>query len=221
MKRFFALLCAGVMACSMSMITLAANSQTTSNVTGNASQTTSTTTNNSSSGETAYGNGRSTVDAVKVWGNIVIDGVEVSNASLSINSLPASDVKGADYINTWTAAQKGTVLQMIDVECSASFSKVTIPFTLSNVKAGQNIVVLHWKKNADNNDGVWETIIPDKVENGKVIVTFSSLSPIAFISLDTPVKAPKTGDANPVPFAAAIVITASVGAAAAIRKFFS
>ena len=80
MKKFFALLCAGVMACSMSMMAFAAPSQTTGNVTdnatGNASQTTSTTT--SGSAAAANNNGHSTVDSVKVWSNIVIDGVESS-----------------------------------------------------------------------------------------------------------------------------------------------
>lgn len=86
MKKFFALLCAGVMACSMSMMAFAAPSQTTGNVTdnatGNASQTTSTTT--SGSAAAANNNGHSTVDSVKVWSNIVIDGVESSNAALSV-----------------------------------------------------------------------------------------------------------------------------------------
>ena len=83
MKRFLALLCAGIMACSMSMMAFAAPSQTTGNTTdnatGNGSQTTSTATGGSTS--TADTNGRSTVDGVKVWSNIVIDGVEVSNAN--------------------------------------------------------------------------------------------------------------------------------------------
>ncbi|MDE6518058.1 MAG: hypothetical protein K2L18_09455, partial [Acetatifactor sp.] len=67
MKKFFALLCAGVMACSMSMMVLAAPSQTTSTATGNAtgssSQTTSTATPaaTGSSTATTNTNGHSTV----------------------------------------------------------------------------------------------------------------------------------------------------------------
>lgn len=80
----------------------------------------------------------------------------------------------------------------------------------------QNIIVLHLKS-----DGQWEQIVPDKVENGKVTVTFGSLSPVIFVSLDkVPVKAPKTGDTNPIPFAAAAVVVVGAGAVIAARKFF-
>lgn len=218
MKKFFALLCAGVMACSMSMMAFAAPSQTTGNVTdnatGNASQTTSTTT--SGSAAAANTNGHSTVDSVKVWSNIVIDGVESSNAALSVEALPAAS-EAVTAAAAWAAANNGTILQMVDVKLSADFSKVTIPFNLTNVMQGQNIVVLHLK-----HDGQWEQLVPDKVENGKVTVTFTSLSPVIFVSLDKiPVKAPKTGDTSAVPFAAATVVVAGVGAAVATKKFFS
>ena len=222
MKRFFALLCAGIMACSMSMMAFAAPSQTTGTVTdsatgntgstGNVSQTTSTTT--SGSAAAANTNGRSTVDSVKVWSNIVIDGVETSNDALSVEALPATS-EAVTAAAAWAAANNGTILQMVDVKLSADFSKVTIPFNLTNVMQGQNIVVLHLK-----HDGQWEQIVPDKVENGKVTVTFTSLSPVIFVSLDKiPVKAPKTGDTSAVPFAAATVLVAGVGAAVATRKF--
>ena len=222
MKRFFALLCAGVMACSMSMMAFAAPSQTTGTVTdsatgntgstGNVSQTTSTTT--SGSAAAANTNGRSTVDSGTVWSNIVIDGVETSNDALSVEALPATS-EAVTAAAAWAAANNGTILQMVDVKLSADFSKVTIPFNLTNVMQGQNIVVLHLK-----HDGQWEQIVPDKVENGKVTVTFTSLSPVIFVSLDKiPVKAPKTGDTSAVPFAAATVLVAGVGAAVATRKF--
>lgn len=217
MKKFFALLCAGVLACSMSMVTFAAPSQTSGNATGtatgNKSQTTSTATTNSSAA--ANTDGRSTVDNVKVWSNIIIDGVETANTALSVEALPATS-DAATAAATWAAASNGTILQMVDVKLSASFGKVTIPFNLTNVMEGQNIVVLHLK-----HDGQWEQIIPDKVENGKVTVTFSSLSPVIFVSLDKiPVKAPKTGETGAVPFAAATALTAAAGAVFATRKYF-
>ena len=131
-------------------------------------------------------------------------------------SLPAAS-EAVTAAAAWAAANNGTILQMVDVKLSADFSKVTIPFNLTNVMQGQNIVVLHLK-----HDGKWEQIVPDKVENGKVTVTFTSLSPVIFVSLDKiPVKAPKTGDTSAVPFAAATVVVAGVGAAVATKKFFS
>lgn len=134
MKRFFVLLCAGVMACSMSMMAFAAPSQTTgtatNTTTGNGSQTTSTATSTAASGTAANTDGRSTVDSVKVWSNIVIDGVETSNSVLAVEALPATS-DAAAAAATWAAASNGTVLQMIDVKCSAAFGKVTIPFNLT------------------------------------------------------------------------------------------
>jgi LPXTG-motif cell wall-anchored protein len=73
---------------------------------------------------------------------------------------------------------------------------ITITFNLHNVLAGDSLVILHQKQ-----DGTWETIIPDKVEDGKVTVSFTSLSPVAFIKLSnatttSAIKAPKTADTN-------------------------
>lgn len=215
MKKFFTLLCAGVMACSMSMMAFAAPSQTTSTVTGStvsgsSSQTTSTAT--SSATTSTNSNGHSTVDGVKVWSNIIIDGQSVDAKDLSIEALSATS-DAAKAATAWAAANGGTILQMIDVKLSANFSSVTIPFNISNVIAGQNIVALHLK-----HDGEWEQL-PCVVENGKVTVTFTSLSPVVFVSMDkTPVKSPKTGDTNAVPFASAAV-AAAAGAIIATRKF--
>jgi hypothetical protein len=48
-------------------------------------------------------------------------------------------------------------------------------------------------------DGTWESIIPDKIENGAVTVTFTSLSPVVFSKAtgaagNTKVISPKTSD---------------------------
>lgn len=195
MKKFMALLCAGLVACSMSLVAFAAESPSTS------------TTDNQ-----VVGN--STVEEVRVWDTVLVDGKE-STGSLSVAA--ASDAKVAEA--KAAAAQvssKATVLEVVDVNFSGSFSKITIPFNVKNVVAGQNIVVLHQKA-----DGTWETITPDKVENGKVTVTFSSLSPVAFVVADgKAVVSPKTGDAA-VPFVAVIAIVAFAGAAVAGKKAFN
>jgi arabinogalactan endo-1,4-beta-galactosidase len=69
---------------------------------------------------------------------------------------------------------------------------ITITFNLYNIFAGDSLLVLHQKP-----DGSWEYIVPDKVEDGSVTVTFTSLSPVAFVKLsDTNLSAPKTADAN-------------------------
>lgn len=195
MKKFMALLCAGVLACSMSLVAFAAESPSTS------------TTDNQ-----VVGN--STVEEVRVWDTVLVDGKE-STGSLSVAA--ASDAKVAEA--KAAAAQvssKAAVLEVVDVNFSGSFSKITIPFNVKNVVAGQNIVVLHQKA-----DGTWETITPDKVENGKVTVTFTSLSPVAFVVADgSAVVSPKTGDVA-VPFVALLAVVAVAGAAVAGKKAFN
>jgi hypothetical protein len=73
---------------------------------------------------------------------------------------------------------------------------ITITFNLNNILAGDSLLILHQKP-----DGTWETIIPDKVEDGKVTATFTSLSPVAFVKLSdanfaSTLLAPKTEDTN-------------------------
>lgn len=55
---------------------------------------------------------------------------------------------------------------------------VTVTFQVPGVKAGANILVLHW------NGTQWETIVPDSVKDGEVTATFTSLSPVAIVELD-------------------------------------
>lgn len=203
MKKFIALLCAGVLACSMSMMAFAAESQTTS------SQTTSTI----SEEQRIQQQSHSTVADVRIWSAVIVDGQEVDGV---VNITPAS-AEARAAAEAQAAAIGATILQVVEVNYTGNpFRTITIPFNLSNVVAGQNIVVLHQK-----HDGTWETITPDKVENGLVTVTFTSLSPVAFAQISgTAVKSPKTGDVA-VPFVAVIAFAAVAGAAVAGKKAFN
>lgn len=200
MKKLMALLCAGVLACSMGMMAFAAESPST---------TTTPTVQESS---------HSTVDSVRVWDKVIVDGKEV-DGGVSIVEAPAATVEAAKAQAIAAVSSKASVLQVVEVSFPESFSKITVPFNLTNVVAGQNIKVLHQKK-----DGTWEVITPDKVENGKVTVTFTSLSPVAFVVADgvaaTGVRSPKTGDAA-VPFIALIAVVAVAGAAVAGKKAYN
>ena len=92
MKKFMALLCAGLVACSMSLVAFAAESPSTS------------TTDNQ-----VVGN--STVEEVRVWDTVLVDGKE-STGSLSVAA--ASDAKVAEA--KAAAAQvssKATVLEAV------------------------------------------------------------------------------------------------------------
>lgn len=202
MKKFMALLCAGILTCSMGMVAFAAESPSTPAATP-------------SQEEVIQQQSHSTVDSVRIWDKIVVDGKEVEGG---ISVAPVKEtVKAAAEAQAKAVVNNGTVLQVVEVSFPDSFSKITVPFNLTNVKAGDSIVVLHQKK-----DGTWETITPDKVEDGKVTVTFTSLSPVAFVtgSAAGGVKSPKTNDAA-VPFVAVMAVVAIAGAAVAGKKAFN
>lgn len=195
MKKIVALLFAGVLVCSMG-INAFANSPSTS--------TTDT---------SVVGN--STVAEVKVWDKILVDGKE-SDVTVSVAAANETVVEEAKAQATAIVGKKATVLQVVDVIFPKEFKSITIPFNIVNVKEGDNIVALHQKA-----DGSWESITPDKVDNGKVTVTFTSLSPVAFVAADgATVKSPKTGDVT-VPFVAIIAVLAFAGAAVTGKKVFN
>lgn len=70
---------------------------------------------------------------------------------------------------------------------------VQISFSLPDVQAGDNYVLLHQLA-----DGRWEKINPDSIENGVIKATFTSLSPVAFVKIASAqnVPGPGTTDTN-------------------------
>ena len=114
------------------------------------------------------------------------------------------------------AAEKSansTVLAVVDVTVPEGTGKVTITFEVTGVTKADagKIYVLHEKSN-----GVWEVIHPDKVEDGKITVTFTSLSPVAFVKIaDTATTLPKTGAPVVLPVVALIC---AAGAAVSAKK---
>lgn len=198
MKKFMALLCAGILACSMGMVAFA-----------NESPSSSTTENKIT--------GSSTVDDVKVWDSILVDGKEVDNGYLVVTE--ATEAQVSEGLQK--AAEVSTNAEVIVVQAyyvgEQTFGKITIPFNLKNVVAGQKVTVLH-KRSTDN---VWETLTPDKVENGKVTVTFNSLSPVVFIIENGTgsVASPKTADTTAV-YVVFFAAAALVGAAVTGKKAF-
>lgn len=196
MKKIMALLVAGVLTCSVGLTAFAASSPST--------PSTNTTVT-----------GSSTVEGIKVWDKILVDGKEVSS-SVSIVEANAEVVKAAEAEAVTAVGANAVVLKVVDVNFSEGFKTITISFSLKNVKANDKIVALHQKA-----DGSWETITPDKVEDGKVTVTFNSLSPVAFVTGEAAaVKSPKTGDMT-VPFVAIIAVIALAGSALVSKKSFN
>ena len=88
----------------------------------------------------------------------------VANAS----SLGISIPEGATVTTTVVGSANITIPEGIDISKGLQLS-----IGISGIQAGKNYVLLHLTK-----DGVWETIRPDSIADGKVTATFTSLSPV-------------------------------------------
>lgn len=107
--------------------------------------------------------------------------------------------------------EKAEMLAIVEVTVPAGtdLSKgVTLTFAVEGVKAGDNIVILH--KAATG----WETIKADKVEDGKVTATFTSLSPVAIVKLPAGVSK-DTGVVTVLPI---VAIACVAGIAGCVKK---
>ena len=116
------------------------------------------------------------------------------------------------------AAEKSkdsTVLAVVDVVVPEGTGKVTVTFSVPGMTkdlAGK-IYLLHEK-----HDGTWEVIHPDKVEDGKVTATFTSLSPVAIVKIaDTATTLPKTGAPVVLPVLALICAAGAAGCAKKVK----
>ena len=88
----------------------------------------------------------------------------VANAS----SLGISIPEGATVTTTVVGSANITIPEGTDISKGLQLS-----IGISGIQAGKNYVLLHLTK-----DGVWETIRPDSIADGKVTATFTSLSPV-------------------------------------------
>lgn len=140
----------------------------------------------------------------------VLNNVKLLGTTLGDDTLTAA---AADSTKTVTAEIK----TVVEVDTANQISgKLTLTLAVDGVKAGDTIAVLHY------NGTAWETIKPDKVEDGKVTFTVTSLSPIAVVKLavadktagttttTTNATSPKTGESYPVLLILACVCLAGV-----------
>lgn len=127
---------------------------------------------------------------------------EVANESIVKEALAKAEEKSAN----------STVLALVEVESTGA---KTITFEVEGVTAADagKIYVLHQKA-----DKSWEVIHPDKVEAGKVTVTFTSLSPVAIVKVaDTATTLPKTGAPVVLPVVALICAAGAAGCAKKVK----
>jgi hypothetical protein len=206
MKKLVTLLCAVVLALSMGMVAFAsASPSSTSNDAVSAPENVYTPTNEKGEVDTAGKVG--VYETVKIPGNenakVVVVAVSTTVKAAAVQQAAALGLASAPFAYV-----------DVNVEGYTAGTPVTVPFNLVNVVAGDSILVLHQKA-----DGTWETIIPDKVEDGKVTVSFTSLSPVVFVrgTAAPAVASPKTGAEDIVPFAA-IILVAAFGVGAIARK---
>lgn len=111
--------------------------------------------------------------------------------NVTVYTAPKQTVEAAEAA---VAAELGTagaktddIVAVVDVTYDGEIPEggVQITLNLAGVKKGDNIVLLHQRK--DN--GQWERITPDVVGDGYVMATFTNLSPVAVVKL--PPAAPK------------------------------
>lgn len=88
----------------------------------------------------------------------------IANAS----SLGISIPEGATVKTTVVGSANITIPEGTDIS-----KGIQLSIGISGIQAGKNYVLLHLTK-----DGVWETIKPDSIADGKVTATFKSLSPV-------------------------------------------
>lgn len=129
-----------------------------------------------------------------------------AKATTVTSSVTGATVKPvtAAVANTAAAQAKATVgantaiATVVDLSVPEGTGAAEFTLSVPTVKAGQNITILHQKK-----DGTWEAIAPTAVKDGKVSFKMTSYSPVAVVinnaSETTPVvkenTAPSVGPA--------------------------
>ncbi len=138
-----------------------------------------------------------------------VKGVEgLTTEAVSVEVLTEA-VAEAEKLVEKEDADEVKVLGAVEITVPAGTGKSTITIEVEGITAAdtkETIQILH-------KDGTkWETITPDKVEEGKVTATFDSFSPVVIVRV--PVKADVTGIVTVLP----LVAVACVGGIAACAK---
>lgn len=123
--------------------------------------------------------------------------------------------KVADIVKP-ASNQKAELLGLVEVSVDAGAKdadgSVTLTFNVNGVKAGENIVVIHY----NNATGDWEVVPTLKVEDGKITAKFASLSPVGFVRVSaastSAATSPKTGEANTIILVELLVVVCAATA---------
>ena len=151
----------------------------------------------------------SALEEVKVEAAVGVDAKDVT--------IKEGDAKLVEEVKE-VAAEKSansTVLAVVDITVPEGTGKVTLTLSVTGVTKADagKIYLLHEK-----HDGKWEVIHPDKVEDGKITATFTSLSPVAIVKIaDTATTLPKSGATVVLPVLALICAAGAAGCAKKVK----
>lgn len=223
-KRFLAVLSALTILTMGSMTALAASPTVGTTETPVATQTT-TTSVAATKAPADYAAATKVSDGYKVEAvsQTTVDSAKVAVQNNLLNDVATIGTKLGD--STLAAAAKdsskkvtATVLTVVEVDPTTAVQEngnYVVTLSIADIAAGDTIAVLHY------NGSAWDTIVPTKVEAGKVTFATSSLSPISVVKLQVTdvTGAPKTGETAPM--AGLILVVGLAGAVVCGKKYFA
>lgn len=193
-KRVMALICAAMLVGSMSLTALAAPSVSGGVVKEETTQAT-------------------TKDNVKV--DVVVQKVSEENQKKADEIKDTANLKKElEKHNAYEAGMKVVDVKEVKVTGTISAAQwpITITFKVNGVKAGDKVICLHWTGTE------WEKIDTTTGE-GTVTAKFNSLSPVAFVKVDTGSStSPTTGEPIMVVWAIAAIVAGAAGIAYTSKK---
>lgn len=160
---------------------------------------------------------------VEAVSQTTVDSAAVAVQNQLLNDVASIGTKLGD--STLAAAAKdsskkvtATVLSVVEVDPTTATvvdGKYVVTLSIADIAAGDTLAVLHY------NGSAWETIVPTKVEAGKVTFATASLSPISVVKLQVTdvTGAPKTGETAPM--AGLILVVGLAGAVICGKKYFA
>lgn len=160
---------------------------------------------------------------VEAVSQTTVDSAAVAVQNQLLNDVASIGTKLGD--STLAAAAKdsskkvtATILSVVEVDPTTATvvdGKYVVTLSIADIAAGDTLAVLHY------NGSAWETIVPTKVEAGKVTFATASLSPISVVKLQVTdvTGAPKTGETAPM--AGLILVVGLAGAVICGKKYFA
>ncbi len=128
----------------------------------------------------------------------------------------ADEQQIADFMARIPENATAETLMSMNLSLAGATFPLEVTINVSDVKANDAVFVAHQKE-----DGTVEYLIPKTTADGRIVVEFTSLSPVMIVKLAAPgqeaASLPKTGDTAPIAYALAALV-ASAAAAVVLAK---